>query len=58
MLVTGRPPFQEANDSETLVMIFDCVLSKFHQMFLRNVKSIHFNSISNQFQFYFFLKLG
>ncbi|TSQ92624.1 SNF-related serine/threonine-protein kinase [Bagarius yarrelli] len=24
MLVCGRPPFQEANDSETLIMIMDC----------------------------------
>lgn len=24
MLVTGRPPFQEANDSETIMMILDC----------------------------------
>ncbi len=24
MLVTGRAPFQEANDSETLTMILDC----------------------------------
>lgn len=24
MLVCGQPPFQEANDSETLTMIMDC----------------------------------
>ena len=24
MLVTGRAPFQEANDSETVMMILDC----------------------------------
>jgi len=24
MLVTGKPPFQEANDSETLIRIMDC----------------------------------
>ena len=24
MLVCGEPPFQEANDSETLTMIMDC----------------------------------
>ena len=24
MLVGGKPPFQEANDSETLTMIMDC----------------------------------
>jgi len=24
MLVCGNPPFQEANDSETLTMIMDC----------------------------------
>ena len=24
MLVSGYPPFQEANDSETLTMIMDC----------------------------------
>lgn len=24
MLVCGHPPFQEANDSETLIMIMDC----------------------------------
>ena len=24
MLVCGAPPFQEANDSETLTMIMDC----------------------------------
>lgn len=24
MLVCGHPPFQEANDSETLTMIMDC----------------------------------
>ena len=24
MLVCGTPPFQEANDSETLTMILDC----------------------------------
>jgi SNF related kinase len=24
MLVSGRPPFQEANDSETLIRIMDC----------------------------------
>lgn len=25
MLVTGRAPFQEANDPETVMMILDCV---------------------------------
>jgi len=24
MLVCGKPPFQEANDSETLIRIMDC----------------------------------
>lgn len=27
MLVCGQPPFQEANDSETLTMIMDCKYS-------------------------------
>ena len=28
MLVAGDPPFQEANDSETLTMILDCKYKK------------------------------
>lgn len=59
MLVTGRAPFQEANDSETLTMILDCkyylppnlspeCIELITRMLVRNPeKRIHLDAICN-----------
>ena len=59
MLVTGRAPFQEANDSETLTMILDCkyylpptltseCIDLISRMLVRNPeKRIHLDDIVN-----------